>query len=168
LLRTALALGWDGALLLPGCVSILNDKVLRASRGAVFKLPLAMASVDEWEELARTHDLVCIAGDPHSTPGQQIVKAAPTEGNTQRRLPSLEDVEAAGERMRCCLVLGSEGQGLSADVLAQCTPVAIPMPGDMESLNVAAAGAVMMFALSGGAPGLLRDLYTADNHAHPA
>lgn len=41
LLRTALALGWDGALLLPGCCDAFNDKALRASRGAAFRLPLA-------------------------------------------------------------------------------------------------------------------------------
>ena len=41
LLRTALALGWGGALLLPGCCDPFNDKALRASRGATFRLPLA-------------------------------------------------------------------------------------------------------------------------------
>lgn len=35
-----------------------------------------------------------------------------------------------------CLVLGSEGQGLSEAALESCQPVAIPMPGEMESLNV--------------------------------
>ncbi len=46
-------------------------------------------------------------------------------------------------------MLGSEGQGLSADARARCAPVSLLMPGDMESLNVSHAGAILMFLLSG-------------------
>ena len=49
LLRTALALGWGGALLLPGCCDPFNDKALRASRGAAFRLPLAPGT---WQVLS--------------------------------------------------------------------------------------------------------------------
>ncbi|PNH02293.1 hypothetical protein TSOC_011739 [Tetrabaena socialis] len=56
------------------------------------------------------------------------------------------------------LVLGSEGAGLSAAVRRLCAPVAIPMEGRMESLNVGVAGAVLMFALSSGPPGLFAGL----------
>ena len=52
----------------------------------------------------------------------------------------------AGEQ-GLCLVLGSEGQGLSGDAWARCAPVGIPMAGDMESLNVSHAGAILMFVL---------------------
>ena len=44
-------------------------------------------------------------------------------------------------------MLGSEGQGLSADARARCMPVSVPMTGNMESLNVSQAGAIMMFVL---------------------
>lgn len=45
-------------------------------------------------------------------------------------------------------MLGSEGQGLSVTALDVCRQVSVPMDGDMESLNVAVAGGILMFALS--------------------
>jgi RNA methyltransferase, TrmH family len=47
-----------------------------------------------------------------------------------------------------CLVLGSEGQGLSPTALDNCSSISVPMDGDMESLNVAVAGGILMFALT--------------------
>lgn len=47
-----------------------------------------------------------------------------------------------------CLVLGSEGQGLSPTALDVCGRVSVPMDGDMESLNVAVAGGILMYALT--------------------
>ena len=47
-------------------------------------------------------------------------------------------------------MLGSEGQGLSEEVLEDCQAVNIPMLGEMESLNVAVAGGILMWALSSG------------------
>jgi RNA methyltransferase, TrmH family len=46
------------------------------------------------------------------------------------------------------LVLGSEGQGLSSTALDNCSSISVPMDGDMESLNVAVAGGILMFALT--------------------
>jgi TrmH family RNA methyltransferase len=60
-----------------------------------------------------------------------------------------------------CLVLGSEGKGLSATALQHCAPVAIPMAGDMESLNVGIAGGILMFLLSSGLEPLVQRLRRA-------
>lgn len=57
-----------------------------------------------------------------------------------------------------CLVLGSEGQGLSDHALSVCTAVGIPMAGQMESLNVGIAGGILMFALSDGSGTLAQQL----------
>ncbi len=59
-----------------------------------------------------------------------------------------------------CLCLGAEGQGLSAEVRQLCREVSVPQSGKdlMESLNVSAAGAILMFALSQGAAPLLAEL----------
>jgi TrmH family RNA methyltransferase len=46
-----------------------------------------------------------------------------------------------------CLTLGAEGRGLSRDALERCRPVAIPMPGEMESLNVGIAGGILMYLM---------------------
>ena len=66
LLRTALALGWGGALLLPGCCDPFNDKALRASRGAAFRLPLAPGT---WQVLNRSCTvLACLVLGDEVTP----------------------------------------------------------------------------------------------------
>ncbi|CAI5961171.1 unnamed protein product [Closterium sp. NIES-64] len=63
-----------------------------------------------------------------------------------------------GEEERCKrrgtsgIVLGSEGQGLSATALRLCQPMAIPMPGGAESLNVAVAGGILLFLLGPHSP----------------
>jgi len=136
LLRTAAAFGWDAVYLLPGCCDPFNDKALRASRGAAFKLALAGGDVEGLRGVAREHQLAMVAA------------AVAPGGGTGR---------GGGGRARgLCLVMGSEGQGLSEEVAAACQPVEIPMSGDMESLNVGVAGGILMFAL--GAPGAVDQL----------
>jgi RNA methyltransferase, TrmH family len=52
------------------------------------------------------------------------------------------------ESRKVALVLGSEGQGLREDVLKDCRTVSVPMVGQVESLNVASAGSMLMLLLS--------------------
>jgi RNA methyltransferase, TrmH family len=47
ILRTALALGWDGAFITPGTADPFNDKALRAARGAPLFLPLRFGTIEE-------------------------------------------------------------------------------------------------------------------------
>ena len=71
LLRTAYALGWDAAYMLPGCCDCFNDKAMRAGRGAAFRLPIAGG---EWRGLQRVleaHGLVPVAAHPHPEETQQ-------------------------------------------------------------------------------------------------
>jgi TrmH family RNA methyltransferase len=171
LLRTALALGWDGVFLLPGCADHFNDKAMRASRGACFKLPIASGSLADWKRVTEFHSLACIAADLDRTHGSGsfgaasgaaadgILNTSSSNGNGASSLPG--DFTSLGEDVRVSLVLGSEGQGLSESVLQECTAVSIPMIGDMESLNVAAAGAIFMWALSGRAGSLAGELSQA-------
>ncbi len=62
---------------------------------------------------------------------------------------SLGEAAAAVAEQACLLVLGAEGTGLSRASRIKCLPVSVPMQGDMESLNVAAAGSILMYALAG-------------------
>ena len=119
LLRTALALGWDAVFFLPGCCDPFNGKVLRASKGALFKLPYQKGSWEDLEWLAQESQIPLLAAD-------------------------LEGKEP--EKQNCILILGNEGQGLSLKA-RQLQKVAIPMPGNMESLNVSAAGAILMYVI---------------------
>jgi TrmH family RNA methyltransferase len=117
LIRSADAFG-AAVSLSPGCADPLGQKALRATAGAIFRVPLL-----DWG----------------SRPGRQV--ALDTRGAT-----SLSVVELAPP---VTIVLGAERAGLPDDLLDVCDAVAaIPMPGDAESLNVAAAGAIALYELS--------------------
>lgn len=123
ILRTAEALGAGGAVSLKGTVDIWNPKVVRASAGSVFRLPVLDL---EWEELAgrvEAEGLELWAADPAG-----------------RAVDRDETIPA-----RVALVLGNEGGGVREEVLASARRrVAIPIPGPTESLNVSVAAAILM------------------------
>lgn len=148
LLRTALAFGWDAAFLLPGCCDPFNSKALRASRGAALRMPLEAGSWERLQQVVDAHGLKLLAGQQQGT-GEEL--AVP-----QRQQHSSSNVPSGMPPV--ALVLGSEGQGLSETALQHCTPVAVPMVGHMESLNVGVAGAILMFVLSRGLPAMTRRL----------
>ena len=117
LIRSADAFGAAIALS-EGCADPLSQKALRASAGAIFRVPLV-----PWNE----------------RPGRQIALDA-------RGAVPLTGVDLTPP---VTIVLGAERAGLPDELLKACdTVVAIPMPGDAESLNVAAAGAIALYELS--------------------
>jgi len=123
LLRTALALGWEGAFLTERCVDPYNDKALRAAKGATFKLPLQTGTVRE---------LIQLAGD---FPSHTWV--ADREGVPIARIPS---------STKGLLILGNEAQGVDPLLKNHFPQVAVPI-SQMESLNVAIAGSILMYEL---------------------
>jgi len=124
LLRTALALGWQGAFLIDGCCDPFNDKALRAARGATFRLPLRTGSWQQLRLLMEKERYSALAADIDGLP-----------------LPSYTAAE------RRVLVMGNEAIGLSCEARQLCQRITIPLNGNMESLNVAAAGAILMYTL---------------------
>jgi len=140
LARTALALGWGGLLLGPGTADALGPRALRAGRGAPFRLPFAR--VDDFGAFAAARGLALVAADAGAG-----ADAAP---------PPLADPSRG-----VLLVLGGERGGISPSVLAAgAARVRVPTAGPMESLNVAAAGAMLMLALTPQArDGVIRALY---------
>jgi TrmH family RNA methyltransferase len=122
LLRTALALGWDGVVLIEGSVDPFNDKALRASRGALFRLPYCIGMLADVERLMSSRQLY--VADLKGTAAGSFTPARPF-----------------------MLAMGREASGPSEELLRLGQPIAILMPGAMESLNVAAAGAILMYAL---------------------
>ena len=133
LLRAAAAFGWCHVVLLQGCCDPFNDKAIRAGRGAQWALaPLGVGV--HWEDLQKViqqHRLRLVAADARGEDIQDFV-------STQSC--------ASG---RWCLVLGSEGQGLSSTTRAQpgLSLVSIDMESSVESLNVACAGSILMHAM---------------------
>lgn len=122
LLRTAAAAGIKQALLSPGCASAWSPKVLRAGQGAHFAL-----SIHEDVDLAEFMAAYC---------GMTAVTCL--EGAS-----SLYETRWHGP---LAWVFGAEGQGVRpALVAAARLKIKIPMPGAVESLNVAAAAAVCLF-----------------------
>lgn len=124
ILRTADAFGADGLFLLPGCADLYNPKTVRASMGAVFRLPVWSCGLEGLRALAETAEL-------------------PLVGAALRT--DTVDVRSAKLR-RGVILIGSEGRGLSGEALALCAgTVRIPMRERCESLNAAAAAAVVLW-----------------------
>jgi tRNA G18 (ribose-2'-O)-methylase SpoU len=137
LLRSAAALGLDGVLAGPG-PGLWSRRTVRVSMGAVWRIPV-WRTEDPWALLAEWKA---------AEPGSEIVAAALTAG--------AEDARAWHSAPRCALVMGPEDTGLDEGQLARCDrAVAIPMAFGMDSLNVAAAGAILMYQMMGSprAPG---------------
>ena len=123
-LRTADAFGCDGVVLLAGCADPFSVKTLRSSMGAAFRLPV-------WcTDAAALRSRLYAAGLP--------LYGAALRDDT-------EDVRALDLR-RCAMAIGSEGRGLTEQVLALCDrTVRIPMRERCESLNAAVAAAVLLW-----------------------
>lgn len=132
LLRSAAALGLDGVLAGPG-PGLWSRRTVRVSMGAVWRIPV-WREEDPWPALA---------GWRAAGPDAEVVAAA--------LVPGAEDARAWAPAPRCALVMGPEDTGLDAGQLAHCDRiVAISMASGMDSLNVAAAGAILMFRMGGG------------------
>ena len=156
MLRTAVALGWDACFLLPGCCDPFNDKALKAGRGAAFKLPIAKANWGELLRVMHRHNMQCYGASPERSDKAAFAQQSEAENALLAPqsfdLPQGSTEEAQDEAIgsnAVCIVLGSEGQGLSKTALEHSIPLAIPMTGRMESLNVSQAGAILMFAFCG-------------------
>jgi RNA methyltransferase, TrmH family len=116
LVRTADAFG-AGVALSPECADPTSPRALRASAGAIFRVPFVA-----WDEVPESRvALVAHGGTP------------------------LADVHLEPP---LTLLLGSEREGLPDEVMARSRAVTIPTPGEAESLNVAAAGAIALYELS--------------------
>lgn len=135
LLRSATAFGWGGVLLLPGCCDPFNEKALRASRGACFQIQIITGNWTHIETLRKEFQMKMLAGHPSigDTPNPAL-KLSKELADSLAELP-------------LCLVLGSEGTGLSENSKSSCELMSIPMAGEFESLNVSVAGGIFMYML---------------------
>ena len=125
LVRTALALGWAGVFFLPTCVDLFHEKAIRASRAAPFYLPWQTGTWEELEQLCKTNNLKTYIADMEGV----SLKAAPPTHQT-------------------LLLLSNEAQGVQERGMKFGQKITIPMQTEMESLNVAIAGAILMYTLN--------------------
>lgn len=126
LIRSALGFNFDTVILGPNSASLYGDKTLRATQGALFHL-----SVIEDKNDGILKDL---KDQGYNLIGADIKDAV-----------NLKDADI---KAPLCLVLGSEGQGLRHSTQELLTKkVFIPMNTELESLNVAIAGSIIMYSL---------------------
>jgi len=126
LIRTADAVGAAAAILIEPCVDPFDPKTVRGSMGSLFNVPLARTEdVPALFNRLRNRELRLVGADAHrgKIPEQALWKGGVT------------------------LILGNEARGLSEDVWPHVEEWArLPIVGKAESLNVAVAGGVLMYA----------------------
>ena len=120
IVRLAAAFDAAGVILLPECADAFSPKAIRASAGAILSVPVVPMSYDELRRAAVQHRFQVVAAEgraaAHEPPPREAV-----------------------------IVFGSEGSGVSAAVLTFVKPISIVTSGRVESLNVAAAAAVLLW-----------------------
>ena len=139
LLRTAEAFGFDAVGLGPKTCDPFNDKCVRSSKGTAFRMQMFTWKTNEefFEGLVNggTFEL------------KRNVLAAMLAGeNCAEVARELDDGDNSNNKV--CLVLGSEGQGVSEEIASSIRAITIPTPGVTESLNVAVAGGILMSSLT--------------------
>ena len=123
ILRTLDAAAFDGLLIDPGCADPFSPKAVRASMGAVVRVPV-YACDSLAEALAQLPGHVKVAGDLQGSP--------------------YFDHPPFGDKV--CLLVGNEGAGLEEAVLQQADHrLRLPIPGAAESLNAAVAAGLMIY-----------------------
>jgi tRNA G18 (ribose-2'-O)-methylase SpoU len=126
LVRNCVAFGAQAIIVGETSSSPYLRRAVRNSMGAVFRLPVLHAArlADTLSDLRSSFKTRVLAAHPGGT---QQLAAADLSGN-------------------CCLVLGSEGEGISASILGQCdAALSIKMENGVDSLNVGSASAVFLY-----------------------
>ncbi len=116
IVRLAAAFDAAGVVLLPGCADAYGQKAIRASAGAILSVPV----------LDMTTEALLTRQKPLYVAASSGAVTAPPERNA-------------------ILAFGSEGLGVSKALRDQGTPIAIETSGRVESLNVAAAVAILLW-----------------------
>ena len=127
LVRNCAGFGAQALVVGETCCSPYLRRSVRNSMGTVFQLPVVetghLVQTLQW---LRARRIKCVAAHPHAQ-GRKTLTQVGLDGD-------------------CCIVLGSEGYGLSQAVLEVCDEAAaIPMPPNIDSLNVGSAAAVFLY-----------------------
>ena len=132
LIRSAEAFGASGVLTTPGTVSAWNGKALRASAGSIFRTPVVSCSKDDLVAL-RAHGIRLLAAVGEGT-------------GTVSEIKAITDIESVDLTVATAILIGNEGAGLPADLLALAdVRITIPCVGTVESLNAAVAGSILLY-----------------------
>ena len=136
-IRAADAAGCDAVVFVDDCVDMLNPKVIRATAGSLFHIPVMTMGVDEFFGWAGEKVLRTVAADVYGTDGRE-----------PRELPeALRDQDLAG--VGKAVIFGNEARGLEPGLLGRCDDIVrIPLYGKAESLNLATSAAIMLMSMA--------------------
>lgn len=127
IIRTADAFALDGIILCEGCVDPTSPKVVRATMGAAFRMPIAAAPLEQTVTFLHEQNIPLYA-------------AALSESSVP-----LTHVDLT----RAAVMIGNEGRGITKKAAALCTQqIIIPMDGRAESLNASVAASIIMYEMS--------------------
>ncbi len=127
IIRTTAALGYDAIIMSPNCVDLYNEKVVRATQGVLFKIPLLKEDLLNVIKVLKKRNVKCL--------GTALSKDA----------TSIKQVKLAN---RFAICFGNEARGIAKPVLASMDEIIkLEMKNDVESLNVAIAAAITMYEL---------------------
>ncbi len=128
IIRTAAALGVDKLILCGECADIYNSKTVRASMGAIFRLPT----------------LTCRDGEAAVRALKSVGRRVYAAALSEKSVP-LGNIDI---RENDCIAIGNEGHGLSKEIISVCDAcLLIPMAAGTESLNAASAATVFMWEI---------------------
>ncbi|MGM9985656.1 MAG: TrmH family RNA methyltransferase [Bacillaceae bacterium] len=126
MIRTADAAGFDGVVLGNGCVDQYNSKVIRATQGSLFHIPVIKRDLEDVMNEMQSNGIAVY-------------------GTALENAVSYKEVEKTDN---VALLVGNEGSGVNPALLVRTTQnLYIPIHGGAESLNVAVAAGILLYAL---------------------
>ena len=126
IIRTSAALGYDAVIASLETVDFYNEKVLRATQGAIFKIPLVKGKLVDLINNLKSNGIYIYGTS----------------------LKSSKSITEVLKQQKYGIVVGNEAQGVRDEVLALCDQnIILPMEKDVESLNVGIAAAILMWEL---------------------
>ncbi|WP_425710802.1 TrmH family RNA methyltransferase [Fictibacillus sp. Mic-4] len=126
IIRTADSAGLNGVILGEGTVDLYNSKVLRATQGSLFHLPVIKGHLSKWISSFKEE-------------GVPVYITALKGATSMREVASPEQF---------ALVIGNEGSGVRSEIMKEADElVAIPIYGQAESLNVSVATGILLYEL---------------------
>lgn len=127
MIRTADAAGIDAVILGKGCADAYNPKVIRSAQGSHFHIPVVRGELEDWIEDLQDENIKVY-------------------GTALEEAISFREIERTDA---FALIVGNEGSGISPQLLAKTDQnIIIPIQGGAESLNVAVATGILLYALA--------------------
>lgn len=127
ILRSAYAFGYENIILSPGCADIYNEKVIRSTQGALFHLKTMVCPLQEYIHELKSKNIPVYATALHK------------DSIPLSSLPAQE---------KFAIIFGNEGQGVCDEVLAESDETVFIEMEQFESLNVAVAAGICLYAMN--------------------